>query len=187
MNSYMWVWCPTWFLILPTFKFCPRPVQIRPGPIQIRPRACSNSTNFESNAAPASLPHLYILFGREIGLLWFINPYQSSRPLHPHPPPPLPLLIDLLATLHLARSMQVWLWRCFKLIPPPQKLTLEESCIRRIGCHLQGLENDLGVRLSKACGGGARISGPCQVRGNNNQSSKATKFLEIFANDLARK
>ena len=53
---------------------------------------------------------------------WFIKPYQASRPLRSHPPPP----------------------------PPLHKLTLEERGVVRVGRHLQDLENDVGVRPSKA-------------------------------------
>ena len=58
-----------------------------PGPVQMQPLAGSNATRFESNARPARPLHLSVCPGIEIGLQWFITPYQGSRRVHLLPPP----------------------------------------------------------------------------------------------------
>lgn len=116
---------------------------------------------------------LSVLLGIKIGLQWFMCPYQASRTLclHPlsHPPPPFPISINLFATILLARSMPVWLQRC---LIPFHKLGLEEisASVAQVGHQLQDLENDVGVRLTKACC--SWIGGPSKVLGNNKQAGK---------------
>ena len=77
------------------------------------PQACSKEAPAGSNAIVSSSAYVCPLRHRN-RLQCFIKPYQASRPLRSTPLSSSPFLINLFAKLHLARSMQAWLWRVMK-------------------------------------------------------------------------
>ena len=149
-----------------------------PGPVQKRPQSCSNAPRFESNAAAPRPLCLSVLIGFEIRLLWFISPFKASRTLGPHPRPPS--LGDLSVIILMHRSMTFRLRRCGI---PFHKLTIKKVCVSCVSLQHQDLENDVGVRLTKACCAG--IGGPADVRINHNQASnQASKVGDQVSGNL---
>ena len=137
-----------------------------PGPVQMQPRPGSNATRFGSNVGPArpesTLPSV-CLSCIEIGLQWFITPYQASRRMHLNPPLPPPTPLSRSSCLGEYRSdFGARLYRSTSL-----RLMYTEYSASSTRLHLKFFKTP---RMTSACasarppGCGAFICSPSDVR-----------------------